>query len=358
MHFDALHAPSPSVPQTAPISFQTANPGRIRLLVALVPTLLLLVAFSLGAGRYGIGWSELAALLAGRAPEADAGRWENIFFHLRLPRIAAAALVGASLAVAGASYQAMFANPLVSPNLCGVLAGSCFGAALGMVVSDSWLVVQLTTFLFGFAAVGVALAIAAAFRRASDPMLLLILGGIVAAALFSALLAIVKYTADPYDKLPSITYWLMGSLAGSEWTTLRRAAWPMLAAMLLLLSLGGRLNVLSLGDDAARALGIDAGRVRLLAIFLATLLSSLTVVLGGEIGWIGLIVPHVARLLTGPDNRLLLPASALLGAGFLIGVDTFARSALRVEVPVGIVTALLGVVAFVLVLGRVRKGWA
>ncbi|AHF89168.1 ABC transporter permease [Opitutaceae bacterium TAV5] len=327
-------------------------------LAILVPVLVCTVFLALGAGRYGIGWGELVALLAGRAPAADADRWANIFFQLRLPRIAAAALVGSSLAVAGASYQAMFANPLASPNLCGVLAGSCFGAALGMVISESWIVVQLTTFVFGFAAVGVALGIATAFRRASDPMLLLILGGIVAAALFSALLAIVKYTADPYDKLPSIVYWLMGSLAASEWTTLRRVAWPMLAAMLLLLSLGGRLNVLSLGDDAARALGIHAGRVRLLAILLATLLGSLTVVLGGEIGWIGLIVPHVARLLAGPDNRRLLPASALLGASFLIIVDTFARTAFRIEVPVGIVTALLGVVAFVLVLGRVRKGWA
>lgn len=320
--------------------------------------LLVLAIASLGIGRYGVGLSELAALVTGKAPHDDVARWHNIFFQLRLPRIAAAMLIGASLAVAGASYQAMFSNPLVSPNLCGVLAGSCFGAALGMVISNSWWVVQLTTFIFGFAAVAVALGIATAFRRSSDPMLLLILGGIIAAALFSALLAIVKYTADPYDKLPSIVYWLMGSLASSDWKTINRVAWPMLIALGVLIVLGARLNILSMGDEQARALGIHAGRVRLIAVLLATLLSSLTVVLGGEIGWIGLIIPHVARLLIGPDNRFVLPASALLGAGFLIIVDTLARTAFRVEIPVGIVTALVGVVAFVLVLGRVRKGWA
>lgn len=320
--------------------------------------LVLMVIIALGAGRFGIGWQELAQLITGRASEADAPRWSNIFFQLRLPRILAAAAVGSSLAVAGASYQAMFANPLVSPNLCGVLAGSSFGAALGMVISNSWVVVQFTTFAFGLAAVGVALGIAAVFRRSSDPMLILVLGGIVASALFSALLAIVKYLADPYDKLPSIVYWLMGSFALSEWSLLARTALPMLVALGILMAMAGRLNVLSLGDEPARALGLSAGHLRLVAILMATVLSSLTVVIGGEIGWIGLIIPHAARMLTGPDNRLLLPASALLGAAFLVGVDTAARTLFRSEIPVGIITALLGVVTFVAVLGRVRKGWA
>lgn len=320
--------------------------------------LILVMLLALGAGRFGIGWLELMQLLAGRASETDMPRWSNIFFHLRLPRILAAAIVGSSLAVAGASYQAMFANPLVSPNLCGVLAGSSFGAALGMVISNSWVVVQITTFAFGLAAVGVALGIAALFRRSSDPMLILVLGGIAASALFSALLAIVKYLADPYDKLPSIVYWLMGSFALSEWSLLARTALPMIVALGILMAMAGRLNVLSLGDEPARALGLAAGPLRLIAILMATVLSSLTVVIGGEIGWIGLIIPHAARMLTGPDNRRLLPASALLGAAFLVGVDTAARTLFRSEIPVGIITALLGVVTFVMVLGRVRKGWA
>lgn len=326
-------------------------PGIAALLVSVV-------ILALGAGRFGIGWLELGQLVTGHAADTDAPRWGNIFFQLRLPRILAAALVGSSLAVAGASYQAMFANPLVSPNLCGVLAGSSFGAALGMVISTSWIVVQLSTFVCGLAAVGVALGIAAVFRRSSDPMLILVLGGVVASALFSALLAIVKYLADPYDKLPSIVYWLMGSFALSEWSLLARTVLPMLVALGVLMAMAGRLNVLSLGDEQARALGLSAGTLRLVAILMATILSSLTVVIGGEIGWIGLIIPHAARLLTGPDNRLLLPASALLGAAFLVGVDTAARTLFRSEIPVGIITALLGVVTFIAVLGRVRKGWA
>ncbi|GAT33974.1 iron complex transport system permease protein [Terrimicrobium sacchariphilum] len=320
--------------------------------------LAIVVILALGAGRFGIGWLELGQLVTGHAADTDAPRWGNIFFQLRLPRILAAALVGSSLAVAGASYQAMFANPLVSPNLCGVLAGSSFGAALGMVISTSWIVVQISTFVCGLAAVGVALGIAAFFRRSSDPMLILVLGGVVATALFSALLAIVKYLADPYDKLPSIVYWLMGSFALSEWSLLARTVLPMLMALGVLMAIAGRLNVLSLGDEPARALGLSAGTLRLVAILMATILSSLTVVIGGEIGWIGLIIPHAARLLTGPDNRLLLPASALLGAAFLVGVDTAARTLFRSEIPVGIITALLGVVTFIAVLGRVRKGWA
>lgn len=335
----------------------TASP-RPALMIGLCALLAAASLLALGAGRYGIGWRELALLACGHAPPDEAARWQNVFFQIRLPRLAAAALIGAALSVAGAVYQAMFANPLVSPNICGVLSGSAFGAALGMLVSDSWLVVQATTFVFGFAAMGIALGIAGVFRRASDPVLLLVLGGILAGALFSALLAIVKYLADPYDRLPSIVQWLMGSLAFSEWSTLARVAGPMLASIVLLVLLGGRLNVLSLGDEAARALGLRAGALRLSGILLATLLSALTVVLAGEIGWIGLMIPHVARLLVGPDNRLLLPASALLGATFLILVDTVARTAFRVEVPVGILTALMGIVAFVFVLARVRKAWS
>jgi iron complex transport system permease protein len=320
--------------------------------------LLALVIIALGIGRYGVGLNEFFSLIFGRASRADAECWNNIFFHLRLPRIIAAVLIGASLAVAGASYQAMFANPLASPNLCGVQAGACFGAALGMTLGSSWLLVQFLTFVFGFAAVGVAVGMASLFRRGSDPMLLLILGGVIAAALFSALLAIVKYTADPYDKLPSIVYWLMGSLAAIEWSTLGRAGWVMGVALVMLCLLGPKLDVLSLGDETAQTLGVDAKYVRLTAIVLATLLSSLTVVLAGEIGWVGLIIPHVARLAIGPDNRFLLPACALLGGIFLLVVDTFARAVFTVEIPVGIITALFGVVAFVLVLNRVRRAWS
>jgi len=323
-------------------------------------TLLLVVVAAVGLtlGRYSVGARELWVLVTGAAPEAQEERWYNIFVTLRLSRLAAAALVGAALAVSGAALQALFGNPLVSPNLCGVLSGSSFGAALAMAAGASWAGVQAATFAGGLAAVGLALLLARLFRQAGHPVLLLILGGIVANAFFSALLAIVKYLADPYDKLPAIVFWLMGSFARVEWPAILRVAGPMVLALFALIALGGRLNVLSLGDETARTLGLSVGRLRLVVISLATLLCALTVVLAGEVGWIGLIVPHAARVLVGPDNRVLLPASALLGAALLVTVDTFARTAFRIEVPVGILTALIGVAVFVALFGRVRKGWA
>ena len=336
---------------------QKKSPVRKSLLLASFGGLC--VALMLAAsviGRYQAG--PLALWDALFSSTSEAGILRTVFLDIRLPRIAGAALAGAALATAGAAYQGMFANPLVSPNLLGVLAGSGFGAALGLVAGASWITVQILSVLFGFAAAGIALGVAAAFRRSSDPVLLLVMGGILSGALFSALLAVAKFVADPYDKLPGIVLWLMGSFAGSNWGTIMKVAPPMLVSLALLVGLGGRLNVLSLGDEAARALGLNSGRIRLAAVLLATLLSSLTVMICGEIGWVGLIVPHVARMLVGPDNRVLLPASALLGASFLIAVDTFARTAFRVEIPTGILTALLGVAAFVFVLGRLRKGWS
>lgn len=325
---------------------------RLALLLAAV------ACVALTLGRYGLGASELWAWVRGTVPEGEGGRWYNIFVTLRLSRIAAAALVGAALAVSGGALQALFGNPLVSPNLCGALSGSAFGAAVAMTLGASWGAVQAATFAGGLVAVAGALLLARLFRHAGQPVLLLILGGIVANAFFAALLAIVKYLADPYDKLPAIVFWLMGSFSRVEWAAILRVAAPMLAALLALVALGGRLNVLSLGDESARTLGLPVGRLRLLVIALATLLCALTVVLAGEVGWVGLIVPHAARVLVGPDNRVLLPASGLLGAVLLVAVDTFARTAFRIEVPVGILTALVGVVVFVALFGRVRKGWA
>lgn len=308
---------------------------------------------SLLVGRYGSGAGELLSLLQG----SEAARWKDIFLEIRLPRILAAGLIGASLAVSGAAYQAVFSNPLVSPNLCGCLAGASFGSALCMSLGLSWGFVQLGGLAGGFLAVGLSLGLAWAFRKNGSPSLLLILGGIVSNACFAALLALVKYTADPYDKLPSIVYWLMGSLALVEWQSLQRVALPFLVCTALLLAGAAKLNVMSLGDETARSLGIPAARLRILVLFCATTLSAVTVLLAGEVGWLGLIVPHITRLLVGPDNRVLLPACALLGAAMLIAVDTVARGAFRTEVPVGILTALVGVVSFVAVFGRARKGW-
>lgn len=319
------------------------------------------VLVSLCLGKYQVPLSDIAAFagwkmfgLAGLAEESR-GLLTNVLLDIRLPRILAALLIGSSLAVAGAAFQALFINPLVSPGILGVLAGASFGAALGMMAAKNWLVVQCTTLLFGFAAVGVAVAIARLVR--SYTLIMLVLGGIVSGAFFTALLSIAKYVADPTNQLPAIVYWLMGNLAAADRATLVTVGLPMLFGMMLLVCHGSRLNAMSMGEEEANALGIDVNRVRMTVIFLATLISALTVVIGGIIGWIGLIIPHICRMLVGPDNRLLLPAAALLGAIYLLVVDNVCRLLFTFEIPTGIVTSLIGIPFFVLVLNNVHRGW-
>jgi len=318
---------------------------------------------SMGMGRYDIPIRELASFLSwdflglGAKP-IDSDLYANIIFDIRMPRIFAAAMVGAALAVSGGAFQAMFVNPLVSPGILGVLAGASFGAALGIMVSEEWITVQLLAFTFGFAAVIVAIGVANIYKEASGKTILLVLGGVISSALFSALLSVVKYTADPYNKLPAIVYWLMGSFGAVDKNTALIVFGPMLAGIIILSLMGKYLNILSLGDDDAKALGVRVGLVRTAAIFFATLISSLTVVLAGMIGWVGLIIPHIARFLVGPDNRILLPMCALLGAAFLVIVDTVCRTAMSVEIPVGIATSLIGIPIFILALKGAKKGFA
>ena len=314
-------------------------------------------------GRYEIDISTLLHFLGwkwfalGEIP-ANAHLLSNILFDIRLPRILAVILVGASLAVSGASFQAMFVNPLVSPGILGVLAGSSFGAALGIMMFESWVWVQLSSFGFGFMAVFVALGVAKIYGRNAPRTILLVLGGVISSALFSALLSVVKYMVDPYNKLPAIVYWLMGSFSAVDMSLLLKVSLPLGVSTILLSLMGKYLNILSLGDDDAKALGVKVNVVRNSAIFLATLLSALTVVVAGMIGWVGLIIPHIARFIVGADNRVLLPMSALLGAIFLLWVDTLCRTLMSVEIPVGIITALVGIPIFILALRNAKKGFA
>lgn len=337
---------------------------RAALWIALATGALVLSVFiSMGMGRYDIPIDKLIAFLSwdffgfGTAP-ADSELYSNIIFDIRMPRIIAAMMVGAALSVSGGAFQAMFVNPLVSPGILGVLAGASFGAALGIMISEEWFMVQLLAFAFGFAAVFVAMGVAGIYRDISGKTILLVLGGVISSALFSALLSVVKYTADPYNKLPTIVYWLMGSFAAVDKNTAFIVFGPMLAGIIVLSLMGKYLNILSLGDDDAKALGVRVGLVRAAAIFAATLISALTVVVAGMIGWVGLIIPHIARFLVGPDNRVLLPMCAALGAAFLVIVDTLCRTALSVEIPVGIATSLIGIPIFIIALRGAKKGFA
>ncbi|KIM11954.1 MAG: ABC transporter permease [Sulfuricurvum sp. PC08-66] len=322
------------------------------LFVILLLLLGLSMVVALSVGQYPIESSMWIAFLQGEASDV----MHTIVVELRLPRILAALLVGAALAISGSAFQSMFVNPLVSPSLLGVLAGASFGAALGIVWEQSWWGVQFLTFVFGALAVLVAMGIASMYRGGST-VLLLVLGGIVSSALFTSLLSIVKYAADPYTHLPSIVYWLMGSFSMVEWDTLGMVALPMALGMVTLVVLGSYINVLSMGDEEAKALGVNVTRVRIIAIGAATLISSLTVVVAGVIGWVGLVIPHIARMIVGPNNRVLLPMSALMGGLYLLWIDTATRTLFRAEVPIGILTALVGIPVFVLLLREGKKGW-
>ena len=323
--------------------------------------LLAAVLASLTLGRYPLGLGEVCSYLSASCGFGSMGGersalLKNILFEIRLPRVLAAVMVGAALSVSGAAFQSMFINPLVSPSLLGVLSGASFGAALGMLLSGSWIVVQISSFLCGFLAVLLSVGIARLYR--GDRLLMLILGGIISGALFTSLLSIVKYLADPYNQLPAIVYWLMGGLSMVDSRTALFASIPIGLGVLVIVFLSPQLNVLSMGDDEARSLGLNVSAVRMTLIFFATLISALTVVIGGMIGWVGLIIPHVSRMLVGPDNRLLIPVCALIGAIYLLAVDDISRLLFSVEIPLGIVTSLVGIPFFALVLKNARKGWS
>lgn len=329
-----------------------------KLLGALTLLLMGVALFSISLGRYDFAPLEsLIALLQHIGiieGEADP-ILVSLLLDVRLPRVLAAIMIGAALAMSGSAFQALFMNPLVSPGILGVLSGAAFGASLGILLFDSLWAMQVLTFVFGLLSVAIALLLAKGEMR--NNMILLVLAGMITGALFTAFLSIIKYVADPYSKLPTITYWLMGSLANIQ-TDILYSALPFVLLGLIWLGLQGHvLNVLSLGDDEAKTLGVNVNRKRLLVIILATFLSTMTVTLGGMIGWVGLVIPHLARLFLGADNRMLLPASALLGAIYLVLVDNIARLAISIEIPLGILTALIGLPVFAWALKRARRVW-
>lgn len=282
---------------------------------------------------------------------------DTVLFSIRLPRVAAAALVGLCLAGAGTAYQTLFRNPLVSPDILGVSTGAGLGAVVGILLSLPVAGIQFLGFLGGIGTVAAVVGLAAAIR-AQNQLLVLVLSGVVIGALANSAIALVKVLADPYDQLPAITFWLLGSLARVKAPDLGAAVPAMLLGLLPLIALRWRIGVLALGEDEARALGVDARRLRLLVIAAATLMTAAAVAISGVVGWVGLMVPHMARLLVGPRFDRLLPASLLLGVAFMVGVDTLARSAARTEIPLGVLTAVVGAPIFIWLLARGRRVWA
>lgn len=353
---------SPSVASTA------LRPGGARGLVAALGAIGLmalgtagLAVLALSLGPYPLAPTDIPGLLLdwalGRPAAGEDERAATVLLQIRAPRVAAALVIGGALAAAGACYQTLFRNPLVSPDILGVSAGAALGAVLGIFLSFSVAAIQGMAFVGGLGAVALVGAIAAAVRN-RETVLVLVLAGVVVGALAGAATSLLKVLADPYDQLPAITFWLLGSLAAvtdEDVLSLLPAVLLGIAPMLLL---RWRINVLSMGDEEARALGVDARRVRFVVVVAATLATAASVAVAGVVGWIGLVMPHIARMIVGPGFGRMLPAAVLLGAGYLVLTDTLARTLTGAEIPLGVLTAVVGAPFFLWLLARGREGWS
>ncbi|HEY7140473.1 MAG TPA: iron ABC transporter permease [Methylomirabilota bacterium] len=318
-----------------------------------------LVAVAFAVGRFPVTPAELLTVLWAKlsgTPHTLPPTIETVVFRVRGPRVLAAMAVGATLAASGSAYQGLFRNPLVSPDLLGVSSGAALGAVLGIYFSLGVAAIQAFAFAGGLVAVAVVYALGASLRR-HDPTLVLVLAGVVIGTLLGSCVALIKYLADPYNQLPAITFWLLGSLAGVTLSDVLAVLPAVGLGLVPLVLLRWRLNLMTLGEDEARALGVDTRRLRTVVVAAATLMTAAVVSISGVIGWIGLLVPHLARLLVGPDFGRLLPAALLLGAGYLLGVDTLARTLARIEIPLGVLTAFLGTPLFIWLLAAGRRGW-
>lgn len=327
------------------------------LLLACLPIAAFLLSFMFG--RYPIRPGELFAVLAGKAfglPRTWSPTLETVIFNVRLPRILCSLMVGAALAASGATYQGIFRNPMVSPDILGAAAGAGFGAALAILLSFSVVGIELMSFAFGLFAVLATIGVSRVVGRGSGVMAL-VLTGMVVQSLFSAFTSMAKFVADPNNKLPEITFWLMGGLSSAR----RKEVWMLLAPFLLgavpLVLLSWKMNVLSFGDEEAQALGLDTRRSRAAMILASTLLTSSAIAVAGMVGWVGLIIPHLVRIVVGPNHRILLPASILAGSAFMAAIDGIARTAFPMEIPLGILTAILGAPFFMFLLAKGRHQW-
>lgn len=328
----------------------------IVLILIFLPIVLFFTSFLLG--RYPISPIDvIKTILCPIFPQLQVSQTiTTIVFEIRLPRIIAAIVVGAALAIAGAAFQSIFQNPLVSSDLLGVSNGAGFGAALAILISGTNLVTQVLAFFFGMISVSITYLISRAYKAGG--ILVLVLSGVAISAFFSALISGIKFIADPDDKLPEIVYWLMGSLASVNLDKLLMIIVPLIIGFAILLLLRWQMNILAMGDEEAQSLGLNPSRVRLLIIIACTLLTSAAVSISGIIGWIGLIIPHVARIIVGPNNKILIPASLSLGASFLLFVDNISRAWISVEIPIGILTAIIGVPIFLYLLKQGYSEWS
>ena len=325
------------------------------ILIALSPVVCFL--FSMSIGHYEISAYEVLDMLFSKLTASEmryGDMMQTVVFEVRLPRVILAMMVGCSLSVSGAVYQCVFKNPMASPNILGTSSGAGLGTALAIIFSFGAIYTQMISFAFGLLAVAITYAISAKIGRRGNLILVFVLTGILVSTVFQALISLVKYTADPYEKLPAITFWLMGSLSTAGKNDILIILIPFLHGIVPLFLMRWRLNILSLGDDDVKCLGIDVRNLRLIVIGCSTLLTASCVSVAGIIGWVGLIVPHIARMLVGSNFIALLPSSALIGATYLLLIDDAARGIFKAEIPLSILTALIGAPYFIYLLVKTK----
>lgn len=337
-----------------------ATPGARWVGLGLLGGIVVLVLVSFLIGPFPVPPRTVLAVLLHSVGLGGAADWPEtvrvVVMDIRGPRIVGALLVGAALAAAGATFQNLFRNPLVSPGVLGVSAGAGFGAALGILVGVGGVAIQGLAFAGGLLATAMAMWLGRSLDRTA--LLSLVLAGLVVSALFQALISLLKVVADPLNQLPSITFWLLGGLHRLNAQTLLGALLPILLPAAVLYAVRWQVHALAAGDDEARALGVDVKRLRVLLIFAATLMTAACVAISGIVGWVGLLIPHLVRMIVGPSFAIVLPLSALAGGGFLLAVDNLARGVGGSEIPLGILTALIGAPLFAAVLIRTPQRWS
>ena len=320
--------------------------------IGVIVALILVMILAMGIGRYGISVRQIINTLL---PESMAfeeidPNVKTVIYSIRLPRVLIAALAGGGLAVSGAAFQSIFSNPLATPDTLGVATGASFGATVGIMLGFGSVGIQSSAFILGICCVGLVYFISKI--KGESTMIMIILSGMVISSLFNALVSLVKYVADPQDTLPEITFWLMGSLSGIGFKDLLMGSPFILIGMVIIFFLRWKLNTLSLHEDEARSLGVNVKAIRSLSIIAAAMITASVVSLCGNIGWVGLLVPHVSRMIFGNDNKSVVPASIGFGAIFMVIIDTIARSATAAEIPISILTAVIGAPFFIILLRK------
>lgn len=326
------------------------------IILILIPIFIFLISFTMG--RYSVSIEELLHIFYAKLFGLEqfwSDTVDMVLFKIRLPRIIGAMIIGSSLSLAGATYQGLFKNPMISSDILGASAGAGFGAAIALLASFNLVGVQITAFIFGLGAVTLTYIISKTLGGGNTKIIVLVLTGMVVSAFFQSLISIIKYTADTDTKLPAITFWLMGGLS----TITFNQVWVLLVTfcigMVPIVLLRWKLNIISFGDEEAKSMGINVEKVRIILIFCSTILTASSVAVGGIIGWVGLVIPHIARMIVGDNYNVLLPSSILIGCSYLLLVDDISRTIFPMEIPLGIITSLIGAPFFIAILLKGKK---